>query len=352
MKKGIATALLLAIGLRLALLAGAEESVGSWLNEVTSNSSLLSAALSAELGEPAETPAPDDPGDLQAEYTEAPLSVKSSPLPAFEDFFSVDEDKILSEIIDDANILATTIQGGMRITNDTGYTVDMSALINEGLNISLPRDEPQILIIHTHGSEAYTPDSLNMYYPTDPGRTEDTDFNVIRVGDELAEALEACGLNVIHDRGLYDYPSYSGSYTRCGEAVETYLAKYPSIRIVIDLHRDALGTGDVVYKTVAEAREGTSSQIMLLVGTGENGLAHPNWKENLKLALLMQSAASQKYSTLMRPIALVQPRYNQHLTEGSLIMEVGSSGNTLDEALAAVRLFADAVGPALKSLIE
>ena len=116
------------------------------------------------------------------------------------------------------------------------------------------------------------------------------------------------------------------------------------------MHRDAIGDGDVVYKTVAEAGGKPCSQLMLLVGTGENGLEHLYWKENLKFALLLQSAVVSKHPSLARPIALKKERYNQHLSTGSLILEVGSSGNTLSEALNAVRLFADAVAPALMDL--
>ncbi|MFB0921196.1 MAG: stage II sporulation protein P, partial [Oscillospiraceae bacterium] len=128
------------------------------------------------------------------------------------------------------------------------------------------------------------------------------------------------------------------------------LKKYPSISVVLDVHRDAIGDSDVVYKTVAEADGKSCAQFMLLVGTGENGLEHPNWKENLKFALYLQSAVVAKYPSLPRPIALKKERYNQHLSTGYLILEVGSSGNTLSEALNAVRLFADAAAPALKEL--
>jgi stage II sporulation protein P len=155
---------------------------------------------------------------------------------------------------------------------------------------------------------------------------------------------------VIHDREIYDYPSYTGSYSRSGEAVEEYLAEYPSIAVVIDLHRDALGSGEVVYKTMAAVEGEGSSQVMLLVGTGESGLSHPNWEENLKLALYLQQAMIDDYPTLARPITVTPERYNQHLSVGSLLLEVGRSGNTLQEALCAVRLFADAAGPALLKL--
>jgi stage II sporulation protein P len=174
----------------------------------------------------------------------------------------------------------------------------------------------------------------------------------VRIGDELTELLQQAGLNVIHDRGIYDYPSYTGSYTRSGQAVEQYLEAYPSISIVIDMHRDALGTDDVVYKTMAEEDGVCASQLMLLVGSDESGLEHPNWRQNLSLALYLQNAVNLKHPTLMRPVSLVRQRYNQHLSTGSMILEVGSSGNTLQEALAAIRLFADAAAPALAELVK
>ena len=169
---------------------------------------------------------------------------------------------------------------------------------------------------------------------------------------ELTALFERAGLRVLHDREIYDYPSYTGSYSRSGEAVARYLQEYPGIAVVLDIHRDALGTDGVIYKTMAEEEGTVSSQIMLLVGTDASGLEHPNWRSNLALALYLQEAAGRKHPTLMRPVELVAQRYNQHLTTGSLILEVGSSGNTLQEALAAIRLFADAAAPALLELAE
>ena len=249
-------------------------------------------------------------------------------------------------------VLETTIEGGMRIKNETGYYVDAAELLAKGPGISLEAGAPQILIIHTHSSEAYTQAGLDRYEPSDTSRTEDTQFNIVRIGDELTDILTDCGLNVIHDRGIYDYPSYTGSYTRSGEAIEQYLQSYPSIQIVLDIHRDALGSDGVVYKTMAEEDGTCASQIMLLAGSDDSGLAHPGWQQNLSLALYLQNAVVLQNPTLMRPVSLVRERYNQHLTPGSLIVEVGSSGNTLQEALAAVRLFGRAVGPALAELVK
>ncbi len=248
-------------------------------------------------------------------------------------------------------ILETTIEGGMRIKNETGYWVDAAELLAEGPGLTLPPGEPQILIIHTHASEAYTQSGSDRYAASDVNRTEDTQFNVVRIGDELTEILTEAGLYVLHDRGIYDYPSYTGSYNRAGAAIEQYLESCPGIRIVLDIHRDALGENGVVYKTMAEEEGTTASQVMLLVGTDESGLEHPDWRSNLALALYLQNAVNSACPTLMRPVNLVPQRYNQQLTPGSLIVEVGSSGNTLREALAAIRLFGRAIAPALAELI-
>lgn len=249
-------------------------------------------------------------------------------------------------------VKTTTLSGGVSIKNETPYSVRAESFSEMGPGLTLKADTPQILILHTHSSEAYTPAGLDRYEASDSFRTEDTEFNIVRVGDELTALLEAEGLHVLHDRSIYDYPSYTGSYTRSGEAVEEYLRQYPDISIVLDIHRDALGSGDVVYKTMAEESGTCASQIMLLVGTDASGLEHPHWRRNLALALYLQSAVSEKYPTLMRPVDLVEQRYNQHLTTGSLIVEIGSSGNTLQEALAATRLFAKAAAPALSALVE
>ncbi len=246
----------------------------------------------------------------------------------------------------------TTIEGGMRVRNGTGYWVDAAELLSQGPGLTLPAEDVQILIIHTHGSEAYTQAGLDRYTASDANRTEDTQFNVVRIGDELTDLLTEAGLRVIHDRGIYDYPSYTGSYTRAEAAIGQYLENFPGIRVVLDIHRDALGSNGVVYKTMAEEEGTVASQIMLLVGTDESGLEHPNWRGNLAFALYLQNAVNSAYPTLMRPVELVPQRYNQQLTPGSLILEVGSSGNTLREALAAIRLFGRAAAPALLDLVE
>ena len=249
-------------------------------------------------------------------------------------------------------IIPTTISGGLSIKNTSGYDIDIDSILSAGCPIRLESGKPQILIIHTHSSEAYSPAGLDKYDDLGTNRTLDQNLNVIRIGTELTKLFEDCGLNVIHDTQVFDYPSYTGSYNRSCEAVEKYLADYPSIKIVIDLHRDALCSDTVTYKTTATELGVCASQIMLFVGSDASGLEHPNWRQNLSLALYLQNAVCQSYPSLMRPITLTKYRYNQHLSPGSMILEVGSNGNTLQEALAAIRLFGKTAGPAIAALVE
>ena len=246
-----------------------------------------------------------------------------------------------------ATVIATTITSDDPLDNDTDFQdVDGAALLGQLPDISLSPDGPQILIIHTHATEAYTPEGDDQYEATDDYRTQDTTHSVVQVGQALANALETYGLQVIHDRQLYDYPSYNGSYARSGSAIEEYLAAYPTIQIVIDLHRDALGDGDTVYKTVTTQNGTDAAQMMFVMGS-DGSLSYPAWRENLAFAMALQGLAQEQFPDLMRPTELCAYRYNQQLTPCSVLLEVGTAGNTLQEAIAAAGLFAQAVGPAL-----
>lgn len=332
MRKQLALMGALLIGLHLLLMQWAPALRSLPMMQWLSRDELLEACLSLELGRPeaAASPAPS------AVPTVSPAP---SPTPS-------------PEPTEAPEVLAETMAGAIDVQNSSGYEIDVAALLTEGPGLQLQKDRPQILIIHTHSSEAYTPDDFDFYEASDNSRTQDPKFNIIRVGDALTEALRGYGLEVIHDREIYDYPSYTGSYTRSGEAIEQYLAKYPELAMVIDVHRDAIYQGDVVYKTVAEGQGDPCAQTMLVMGSSGSGLHHPDWRENLKLALYLQSAIYQKTPSLLRPIKLVPERYNQHLTHGSMILEVGSNGNTLQEALNAVELFAQGAGPALADLVR
>ena len=349
--KKLAAAGVLLLGVKAAAVCVAGAAISGWLDEFFDSGRMVSASLNLELGHGAETsPTPGIPAILDfdpvtSQEPEEPVDTAESP--------GAETSPAPTEQYTDegTRIVPTTIYGGLTIKNSTSFDIDVGALVAEGPSTTLPVEGPQVLIVHTHGSEAYTPDSRDYYVESDTDRTEDKNYNVIRVGNELASVLTEAGLNVLHDREIYDYPSYTGSYSRSGAAVEAYLAEYPEIAVVIDLHRDALGDDGVTYKTVAELDGESASQVMMLVGTGESGLYHPNWEQNLRLALYLQDAVNGKYPTLVRPVSVTPERYNQHLTTGSMILEVGSNGNTLREALNAIRLYGDAIAPALLALV-
>ena len=296
---------------------------------------------------PGETPAPENTPAPTAEAAPDPApepSPEPTPTPTLEPTPTPTPTPTPAPT---PEIVPFTDDNGMELRNGTDREVDIAMLMGEPLTQRLSAAGPQILIIHTHGTEAYLPAAGEEYTPSDPYRTTDPERSVIRVGDALCSALEEYGLRVLHDRTLYDYPSYAGSYERAAASIEAYLAEYPDIALVLDVHRDAIGDESTVYKTCA-AGSGTA-QVMLVCGTDEY-LEHPLWRENLKLALAMQAAAMSANGALMRPIHLAPERYNQQYTTGSLIIEVGTNGNTLSEALAAAELFGRAAGEMLASL--
>lgn len=207
-----------------------------------------------------------------------------------------------------------------------------------------------MLIMHTHSTEAYARDGTEPYTETATARTTDTSYNIIRVGDEIARIFEEMGLNVIHDTQLYDYPAYDGAYERSRAGVEAYLEQYPTIQMVLDIHRDALVDSDgTIYKPVIQIDGVKMAQVMLLVGSDDAGASFPDWPEHLALAMEIQQEMNSLWPGLARPITLRTARFNQQLTKGSLLVEVGSHGNTLEEALAGARLFARS---AAKVLLE
>ena len=238
-------------------------------------------------------------------------------------------------------------QEGVYLYDRTGKGLDPSVFSAGAVSFTLG-EGPQILILHSHGSEAYSQNDGDVYGESDPFRTTDCAHNVVRVGEEMASVFRSLGFQVVHDTNLYDYPAYNGAYERSRAAVEDWLAKYPTIRIILDVHRDALvGTGGAIYKLVSQENGEKAAQVMLVVGTDSGGALHPGWADNLALAIRVQRELLSDYETLARPIVLRTSSYNQELSPGSLLVEVGGHGNTLTEAVAGARLWADNVARTL-----
>ncbi len=321
---------------------------GFWERLALSQSALLERNL---LGEEA----PPEPA-----ATLEPLP-NAQPAPDHDDVHDQPQVTAAPESIVERTLTPTTSQGyatgaGLYLYNRTDLEVDLAAAARRELPFSLApgAQGPQILIIHTHTTEAYTPDGVDVYAPSDNNtRTLEETYNMLRVGDEMERVFTEMGLGVIHDRGVYDYPAYKGAYTRSGPAVEEYLKQYPSIRIVLDVHRDALvGSDGTVYKAVTTIDRVKTAQVMLVIGSNAAGGDHPGWEDNLALATRLQKSLDTLYPTLARPMTLRQSSYNQELSPGSLLVEVGTHGNTLQEALAAARDFARAAGAVFLSLTE
>lgn len=214
------------------------------------------------------------------------------------------------------------------------YSVDRRALLTRPCTLGFSQPGPKILIVHTHSSEAYTPEPGWEYESSDPLRTEDPERSVVRIGTQLAAFLNAAGIETLHDTALNDYPTYDGAYERMRLTIEDYLARYPSIQMVLDLHRDAADDpAGMPVAFTAEADGQRCAQLMLVVGTDEGGLTHPDWEENLANALKVQALLERLAPGLCRDLDLRTERFNQHETPGSLLIEFGCTGNTLAEAL-------------------
>ncbi len=229
------------------------------------------------------------------------------------------------------------------LSNWTNYDVDIQGLDLSVLPFDFPQDDvlPAVLIIHTHGTESYLPDGINYYTPDTTFRSKDINENVVSVGKVIADALNSAGIFTIHDTTMYDAESYTSAYTNSRNAAKEWLKKYPSIKCIIDVHRDAIVDADGNnIKPVIRVNDTPSAQLMLVVGTDDAGANHPCWKTNLTFAALLQEKANTEYKGLMRPINLRKASFNQQLASGSFLLEVGSCANTITEARAAAQLFA------------
>ena len=222
---------------------------------------------------------------------------------------------------------------GVKIKNETSFEINDS-IMNTGLDIN----KENITIFHTHTCESYTPTEQYNYQQTGNFRTTDLNYSVARVGDELTNYLMGYGFNVIHDKTYHDYPAYTGSYTRSKTTVENILKSNPS-DIIIDLHRDAIGSKSN-YDPSVKIGEDTAAQLMFVIGTNGGGLYHPNWQSNLKFAIELQQKANEIYPGLFKTMIVRNSRYNQHLGKAACIIEVGATGNTLEQCMNSMKYLA------------
>lgn len=240
--------------------------------------------------------------------------------------------------------------GGVYLKNSSGAKIDIKTELAAGTKIKIKKSsEPQILIMHTHTTESYMPDGRDYYLKSDASRSTENAKNMTAIGDIIAAKVEAAGYAVLHDKTAHDYPSYSGSYDRSKKTVNDYLKKYPSIKIVIDVHRDALSSGSDKIKLIKNINGKNAAQVMLVMGSQTGSVtAYPNWRQNLRLALQFHQKIEGLYPGLARPMVVASKLYNQHLTSGSMLIEIGTDANSLEEA----KYSAELVGTALAKLLK
>lgn len=235
----------------------------------------------------------------------------------------------------------TTQYNGVKIKNEVKYK-----LTEEILKPDITVKKDNILIYHTHSCESYTPSEKYQYKKTGNFRTTDKNYSVIRVGNELEAQLKTYGYNVIHDESYHDYPSYTWSYANSLKTVTKLLDENENTDVVIDLHRDAIG--DSTYAPTVKIGEEYAAQLMFVIGGDEGSIKHETWAQNLKFAIKVQEKANELYPGLFKPIILRGTTYNQHVTKAATIIEVGATGNTLDQTLVSMKYLAKVLSEVVK----
>lgn len=223
----------------------------------------------------------------------------------------------------------------IRMQYGCSYRPTLEPLLIKPLNWNLTADTPTVLILHTHATESYA--------GTDGYRSQNPEENMVSIGAQIARVLEAGGIRALHDTTLHDDPNYNNSYSDARQTIQRYLARYPSIQLVLDIHRDASADSSGQMVTSATVGGQRSAQLMMVVGTDAGGNLHPCWQENLALALKLTALLEQENPGICRPINLRSERFNMDLTNGSLLVEVGAAGNTREEALIAANALAQAI---------
>lgn len=247
--------------------------------------------------------------------------------------------------------LGNTSYENIQVKNASSADIDIKEELGSELGFEIENtDEPQVLIYHTHTSESYLRYDTGYFYESYYPRSSDKTENVCAAGEELARQLDKEGIKAIHDTTVHDDPSYSGAYDRSLATINKYLEKYPSIKIVLDIHRDGIGTDTEKSKPVFTYNGRQAAQVMILAGYNYDGSDEfRDWEYNLRFALRIQDAASKSFPDMMRPLYFADFMYNMNANTGSLLIEIGSESNTVEEARYAAYLLAKAIAASLKS---
>lgn len=327
-------ALMLAVSvcLRLCMALGLDAKAAAFLTNAAKNREFARWMLFLETGQTVTAPeeAPDRLFVLEMEPAPTPTAEPEPAPPAAEA-----PQEVLTLIPADR----------LSVAGACTYSFDKQALLARPTQMDFSGPGPHILIVHTHGSEAYT--------PTAGYRTLNTDQSVVQVGAVLAKTLTDAGFSVIHDKSINDHPSFNNAYWTTLQKIEKWKAQYPNLQMIIDIHRDAAEdeAGNAVALS-AQANGESCARLMLVVGTDQGGLSHPNWQENLANALKLQSVLEGAYPGLCRSMDLRTERFNQHAAPGSILVEVGTHGNTLSQAMASAELLGEGIARMIRTMEE
>lgn len=313
-------------------------------NELSASVTSSDATRTATQAQPSNTkqPADDDltktPDDIQKLIEEAKKQLANAS----------HDGKIISRKYDNSG--ATTTYGKVAVQNRTSQSMDIKKVLSEPVDLKITdKSKPSVLIYHTHTTESYQMLDTDWFTKSYQTRSNLATRNMVRVGDEIVKQLEAAGFAVIHDTKIYD-ATYNGAYYRSEDAIEAYQKKYPQLQVLLDIHRDAIQTNDTTrIKPIATINGKKAAQIMIISGCEGGGVTNfPDWRYNLRFATQLQKVCEESYPGLMRPLYFCNRQYNMHKSHCSLLLEMGSDSNTLDEAAYSGRM----LGKALSQLLE
>lgn len=245
--------------------------------------------------------------------------------------------------------------GAVKVKNVNKTDIDIEGILKEKIDLSVSKDKPSVLIFHTHTTETYQILDRGFYETNFKTRTKDSGQNMLRVGVAICQEIEALGYSVIHDTEIHDL-SYNGAYAHSRKKIEEYLKKYPTIQIVLDIHRDAIQQNDgTKIKPTATVQGKKAAQIMIISGCQEKGNPienFPDWRYNLTFAVHLQNKLEIMFQGITRPLYFCPRKYNMNVSHCSLLVEVGSDANTLEEAVYTGKCLGVALGEIMKEYEE
>lgn len=247
----------------------------------------------------------------------------------------------------------TDSYGRVRVKNVNDTGINIKKLLGEKADLSITdKSKPAVLIFHTHTTETYQITDRGFYSKDFKPRSNDPSLNTVRVGTAIKEELEKAGYTVIHDTTIYDY-KYNGAYTRSREAVSKHLEEHPEIQIVLDVHRDAIELNDgTKIKPVCEIDGKKCAQIMIISGCQESGngiTGFDDWRQNLTFAVQLQDKLEENFEGITRPLYFSPRKYNMDMSHCSVLLEMGSDANTLEEAVYAGKCMGVALADLMKN---